>query len=1045
MPVTPVIPDRDEMYCATCERTYPAGERCPKDGGRLVRIHRPDPLIGRELDGRYTIVDRLGQGGMGAIYRAVQRSFGRDVAIKVMNAPAGTNPELIKRFLREAKLASQLCHPNVVTVLDCGETDDGIFYIAMELVAGRTLSAILVENKRLAPERLVRIGTQICEALDGAHAMSIVHRDLKPTNVMVMTRSGRDLVKVLDFGLAKSLAPEIARTMTGLGEMIGTPAFMPPELANGQPCDSRADLYSLGCILYLCGTGELPFKSESVNELIAMHGVDKAPPMTGVPAGMARLVDRLLAKSPDERYQTAAETRDALEACLRDGATVAVPTAIGDGAAVETAPIATGGRRAPFVAGLSLAVLGALGLGATLTLDDAPDEALPASAVAIVVGVAITMIAMRGRTGASSDAAATQDDAPAQPAPVPVRAPTPSLAALTAPTPAFTPAPGRPSPTSAISDSAPTPNPGGVPKRAQSERPSAEIAVIVDIPLSNIEDAKSAAHAKLPLHVLDVSPPKLPMQMPTPVPAPRATPPRAEAAKPKVEVAKPKPAEPPKPPAQAQPQPKPAEPPKPAEQVAAAKPAPAAAKPAPAAAKAEPAAPKAIVHGPASEELAVTSVVVVTEQLADDASAPVHVEEQRSQRVVKAPLKTTIGPAITPRSPSLNTRASQPQLPALHDKPAPVAAAPAAPAAPAPAPVAERSPTPEPEEPVTSVKAPIADIDDELGINTAVIDLNARAAAASKPAMPAAAAPAAAPAPAEPATVDRDGSSPDSTPPNDDIPGEPTLVTPMDMPGMPSLSGITQPPPISRAKTPAPAPAPAPKLAPLPPGAHRLGSYVVTKPIGNTPDGPIYATRDDAHERDVQVAALPDDLDLVAFTALVKSLSKIDHAGLVRVHELVLHAGKPYLVREPLAGRALEDIVRDRGPLPWLEAVTLLDAVCSALEALHERGIVHGAVRPACIVVDGKLCKLGGVGVLPPLSKRDGLAPEGGTSRRRDVFGIGATLYHCLTGSTPTAGAPLPDTFPGKLFALATSMLAENPSDRPASIQDVRGRFKAMM
>ena len=255
-----------------------------------------------------------------------------------MNAAVGTNPDLIKRFLREAKLASQLTHPNVITILDCGETDDGIFYLVMELVAGRTLADILATEKRLSGTRIVRIGTQICEALDSAHALSIVHRDLKPTNIMVLSR-GRDLVKLLDFGLAKSLAPEVARTMTGLGEMLGTPAFMPP-VANGLPCDSRADLYSLGCILYLCGTGELPFKSESVNELIAMHGIDKAPPMTGVPVALARIINRLLEKSPDDRYQTAAETREALEKCLEP-----VPVASPDSQREVTTEVISAGRR----------------------------------------------------------------------------------------------------------------------------------------------------------------------------------------------------------------------------------------------------------------------------------------------------------------------------------------------------------------------------------------------------------------------------------------------------------------------------------------------------------------------------------------------------------------------------------------------------------------------------------------------------------------------------------------------------------------------------
>ncbi len=165
------------------------------------------------------------------------------------------------------------------------------------------------------------------------------------------------------------------------------------------------------------------------------------------------------------------------------------------------------------------------------------------------------------------------------------------------------------------------------------------------------------------------------------------------------------------------------------------------------------------------------------------------------------------------------------------------------------------------------------------------------------------------------------------------------------------------------------------------------------EPIRRTPDGPIYASHDDANDRDVHVEALPGNLDLRAFTTLTQTLAKIEHANLVRAYELVLHAAKPYLVREPHDGRTLEDVVRERGALPWLEAVTLVDGVCAGLERLHERGITHGSVRPSCIVVVGKICKLGGVGVPPSLFHRLGLAPEARTGRRRDIYGIGATLY----------------------------------------------------
>jgi serine/threonine-protein kinase len=306
-----------DWYCPTCEKHFAAKERCPTDGTRLVRLSAAnDPFIGRELDGRYTILDKLGQGGMGVVYRGMQHSVGRDCAIKVISPTRVSDAEAMKRFLREAKLASRLSHPNAVAVHDFGQTTDGVFYLAMELVEGRTLDEVLKEQRVFEPHRVVRIGSQVCDALDGAHAMQVVHRDLKPSNIMLLNR-GRDLVKVLDFGLAKSLAPDTTpTTMTGTGDLLGTPAFMPPELARGQPCDGRADLYSLGCVLYLLGCGRLPFESSSLHEMVSLHGNQKAPPMTDVPEALAQVIDRMLEKDPAARYQTASECREALEAAV---------------------------------------------------------------------------------------------------------------------------------------------------------------------------------------------------------------------------------------------------------------------------------------------------------------------------------------------------------------------------------------------------------------------------------------------------------------------------------------------------------------------------------------------------------------------------------------------------------------------------------------------------------------------------------------------------------------------------------------------------------
>jgi serine/threonine-protein kinase len=410
-----------------CEHSFTDGERCPTDGTKLVRLAaRLDPFLGRELDGQYTILEKLGQGGMGAVYRATQHSVGREVAIKVVNAHLVSEPEAIKRFLREAKLASRLGHPNAVTVIDFGQTDDGVFYLVMELVNGRTLDQVIEAERAFRPERVVRIGAQVCDALEVAHALRIVHRDLKPSNIMLLA-SGRDLVKVLDFGLAKSVAADqTPTTMTGAGALLGTPAFMPPEIALGQPCDGRADLYSLGVVLYLLGSGQLPFQAGSAAELIAMHATEPAPPIQGVPPGLARVIDRMLAKDPADRYQTAAAAREALEAALDPR----YPAPISGAAIAATSP-----SLGPFPVDAPGAPRDAEPTRdmATLTAPPSPLDARPArprrsrtaialaavAALGALAGAALLAAVLRSRPTEERPAGSSPAPPPAAPAPQP--------------------------------------------------------------------------------------------------------------------------------------------------------------------------------------------------------------------------------------------------------------------------------------------------------------------------------------------------------------------------------------------------------------------------------------------------------------------------------------------------------------------------------------------------------------------------------------------------------------------------------------------------
>ena len=308
----------DERYCPFCERSFTGRERCPEDDTVLVRLQAPtDRLVGSAIDNRYTIQRRIGSGGMGAVYSAVQHSVGREVAIKVVNPSLVDDPSIIKRFLREAKLTSRLSHPHAVAVLDFGQTPDGLFYLVMELITGRTLSDVLKEEGPLAPERIVRIGSQILDALIGAHQLSIVHRDLKPSNVIVLDGpAGRDLIKVLDFGLAKSLSHDTTMTsVTGSGALLGTPAYVPPEVVAGGEADARGDLYSAGVILYQLASGRLPFVGETVHDLLVKLARETPPPLGGfgVPAPLVRVIERLMAKLPDDRYPSASLAQSALE------------------------------------------------------------------------------------------------------------------------------------------------------------------------------------------------------------------------------------------------------------------------------------------------------------------------------------------------------------------------------------------------------------------------------------------------------------------------------------------------------------------------------------------------------------------------------------------------------------------------------------------------------------------------------------------------------------------------------------------------------------
>ncbi|HET7197424.1 MAG TPA: serine/threonine-protein kinase, partial [Burkholderiales bacterium] len=258
--------------------------------------------------GRYRVLDELGRGAMGAVYRAVDPLIEREVALKTLlpDLPPEIMAEVRERFLREARSAGRLSHPNIVTVFDVGE-QDGVAYIAMELLEGRSLQQMLRAQARLPAASAADIAAQVADALDHAQQFRIVHRDVKPANVMIAP-SGR--CKLTDFGIA--YVP--TSTMTQTGEALGSPRYMSPEQVAGVPVDGRSDIFSLGVVLYEMLVGRNPFERETdTTPLAVMHRI-AAEPHTPVrqidptlPAAFDRILARALAKKPQDRYGRAAE------------------------------------------------------------------------------------------------------------------------------------------------------------------------------------------------------------------------------------------------------------------------------------------------------------------------------------------------------------------------------------------------------------------------------------------------------------------------------------------------------------------------------------------------------------------------------------------------------------------------------------------------------------------------------------------------------------------------------------------------------------------
>jgi serine/threonine protein kinase len=337
--VEPAIPER--MVCPQCRALFRGRfARCPRDGAALQAAVL-DPLVGHTFADRYVVEDLLGEGGMGRVYRARHLRMSRRFAIKVLFGDQSANTKMVQRFTHEAEAASRLQHPNLVGVVDFGETDEGLLYLAMDYAAGPDLGLLIHRSGPMPGDRVLAIAAQLCDGLDHAHGRGLVHRDFKPDNIIIESGEHGDVARICDFGIAvlrENDRPTSERLTTD-GLVVGTPHYMAPEQSVGDEVDPRTDLFALGVILYEMIAGVLPFAG-SPAEVARLHLNVPAPPVARRVPGLAvdplieALAMRLMAKRPDDRPQSAREVGDVVRLIRTDriaaARVLAVPTAPGE-------------------------------------------------------------------------------------------------------------------------------------------------------------------------------------------------------------------------------------------------------------------------------------------------------------------------------------------------------------------------------------------------------------------------------------------------------------------------------------------------------------------------------------------------------------------------------------------------------------------------------------------------------------------------------------------------------------------------------------------
>lgn len=307
--------------------------------GERIRNKTPVPQRSREswtgelLGGRYRLGRMVGSGGMGGVYEATREDLGQmRVAVKVLHEALANDEALLLRFRREAETVGLINHPNIVRILDFHAASDGPAFLVMELLDGVSLRQELLRHGPFSAPRVVFIATQILAALAAVHRAHVIHRDMKPENVFLTAMSGLgDIVKVLDFGVAKTLTRPAGETLTQVGMVLGTPTYMAPEQARGAPIDARSDLYSVAAIMYECLTGKAPFSGDNYNALLFAIQQGKPTPLCeqrpDVDPELGRVIERGMATAADERFQSAEEMAEALAPWLSVDPTASTPPA----------------------------------------------------------------------------------------------------------------------------------------------------------------------------------------------------------------------------------------------------------------------------------------------------------------------------------------------------------------------------------------------------------------------------------------------------------------------------------------------------------------------------------------------------------------------------------------------------------------------------------------------------------------------------------------------------------------------------------------------